>query len=36
MYNLIWCSYNYSKKSGSSSEYNKDDSNDNITDSDSF
>ena len=35
-YNLIECSNNYSKTSGSLSQYYKDDPNDNLTDSESF
>ena len=36
MYNLIECSENYSKTSGSLWQYYKDDPNDNLTDSESF
>ena len=36
MYNLIECSHNYSKTSGSLWQYYKDDPNDNITQSESF
>ena len=36
MYNLLECSDNYSKTSGSSWQYYKDDPNDNLTDSESF
>ena len=36
MYNLIECSNNYSKTSGSLWQYYKDDPNDNLTDSESF
>ena len=36
MYNLIECSDNYSKTSGSLWQYYKDDPNDNLTDSESF
>ena len=36
LYNLIECSDNYSKSSGSLWQYYKDDSNDNIANSESF